>query len=149
MPLEGTLALHNGAESPRGGSQAAELLPLPFQPALQSRGAPETGPALGLLELQTSGSVQSRQKLRCGPLTASHPPQRRHVANIKEPCKILSDSCRGSGFLAGVQGGARARAGLAAPRSPTPVLAPRPPAGSTCVRFTGPPRSRCPWRPPR
>lgn len=61
------------------------------------------------------------------------------MANIKEPCEVRSDSCRGSGFLAGMQGEVRVGAGLPAPRSPARVLALRPPAGRTCVLFTDTP----------
>ena len=139
-PLEVPLALHNGAESPRAGSPEAEPLPLPLQPALRSRQGPETCAALGLLEQQTAGSLQSRQKLGCGALGTPRP---RNVAYIKEPSEA------GLRFLPGVRlpgwraGKGGAGAGLAAtrdsaPGSPAWVPAPRPPASRTCVRFTGP-----------
>lgn len=142
------------ARVPFRGCREAGLLPLPLQPALHSREGPETCPALGLPEEQTAGSVQSRQKLRCGPLGASHPRPRMWLI-LRNHAKPGCDSRRGCGFPAGVQGGGprRCRAGGARVTRrlalPPGSRRPRPPAVRTCVRFTGPRGRAAPRRPPR
>lgn len=138
-PLEGTLALHNSAWEP---TAVAPGKPEPER-SRDSRHSVPAGPgAFGLPEEETTGSITSQQKLRCGPLGKGPTRMWPILRNRAHPG---FDSRRGAGFSASVQGGGPRRCGAGGARAtrrptlPAGFPAPRPPRPPrTCVRFTGP-----------
>ena len=108
-----------------------------------SRHSVPAGPgAFGLPEEETTGSITSQQKLRCGPLGKGPTRMWPILRNHAHPG---FDSRRGAGFSASVQGGGPRRCGAGGARAtrrptlPAGFPAPRPPRPPrTCVRFTGP-----------
>ena len=134
-PLEGPLALHNGAESPRAGSPEAELLPLRRQ---------LSGPGKAWRRARPLASWSNKPQDHSSPdrnFVAVHsaPPRPRHVANIKEACEAglpFLPGVRLPGWRAGMGGAAagwrrRATRRLALlPGSRRPAL---PPAAPVCA----------------